>query len=136
MNTVDKETAEIEFNRFAEAMDLDIDTDDMNEEDKNAFNRQKKRILRAIERGSLVINDGGEAVFTPSNPKSGYSEPLTFHERTGASLMAMDNKKKNHDVAKTYAVLADMCKVNQSVFAKLAGSDIKLCESLFSVLMD
>lgn len=136
MNVVDKETAEHEFDRFIEMMDLDLDTADMDQEDLNAFNKQKRRILRALEKGTLVINDNGEAVYTPANPKSGYKEPITFHERTGASLMAMDNKKKNHDVAKTYAVLAEMCKVNQKVFASLVGTDVKVCEALFALLMD
>jgi len=135
-NVIDKETALKEFDRFIEDMDLDLDTADMDQEDLNAFNRQKKRIIRAIEKGSLVINENGEAVYTPANPKSKHTEAITFHERTGASLMAMDTKKKNHDVAKTYAVLADMCKVHQNVFAGLVGTDVKVCEALFALLMD
>jgi hypothetical protein len=130
------EVAEQEFDRFAEDMDLDLDVSKMDEDDKTAFEKQKRRILRAIQKGSLVINDDGEAVYTPSHPRSGYTEPLTFHERTGASLMAMDGKKKGHDVAKTYAVLADMCKVHQRVFAGLVGTDVKTCEALFALLMD
>ena len=136
MNVVDKETAKVEFDRFVELMDLDLDTSDMDADDLTGFNKQKRRIITAIERGSLVINEDGEAVFTPANVKSKYNEPLTFHERTGASLMAMDGKKKGHDVAKTYAVLADMCRVNQKVFAGLVGNDVKVCEALFSLLMD
>ena len=50
--------------------------------------------------------------------------------------MAMDGKKKGHDVKKTYAVMADMCKVHPNVFAGLAGSDIKVCEAIFALLMD
>ena len=136
MNVVDKETAKVEFDRFVELMDLDLDTSDMDADDLTGFNKQKRRIITAIERGSLVINEDGEAVFTPANAKSKYNEPLTFHERTGASLKAMDGKKKGHDVAKTYAVLADMCRVNQKVFAGLVGTDVKVCEALFSLLMD
>lgn len=133
---IDTETAEHEFDRFVEAMDLDLDTSQMDQEDYNAFMKQKRRIIRAMEKGSLVINENGEAVYTPSNHKSKYTDPITFHERTGASLMAMDTKKKNHDVAKTYAVLAEMCKVHQNVFAGLVGNDVKVCESLFALLMD
>ena len=50
--------------------------------------------------------------------------------------MAMDGKKKNYDVSKTYAVLADMCQVHQKVFAGLVGTDVKVCEALFALLMD
>lgn len=136
MNKIDNDTAQAEFDRFVDAMDLDLDTADMDVEDLTAFKKQKSKIVRAIEKGSLVINDNGEAVYTPGNPKSKYSDPITFHERTGASLMAMDTKKKNHDVAKTYAVMGDMCNVHQNVFAGLVGNDVKVCEAIFAVLMD
>lgn len=135
-NPVVREVAEADFDRFVDCMDLDIDPTEMDAEDRTAFDRQKSRIVRTIEKGHLVINDNGEAVYTPFNPRSKHTEAITFHERTGASLMAMDGKKKNHDVAKTYAVMADMCKVHQSVFAGLVGTDVKVCEALFALLMD
>jgi hypothetical protein len=133
---INKETAEIEFDKFVECMDLDVDTVDMDAEDLTAFNKQKSRIIRAIMRGQLIFNDNGEAVYTPSNKRSKHTDPITFRERSGASLMAMDGKKKGHDVRKTYAVMADMCGIHQNVFAGLVGSDVKTCEALFALLMD
>ncbi len=133
---IDAETAAVEFDRFVDAMDLDLDTRDMDSEDKTALNKQKSRVIRAIQQGSLVVNDSGEAAYTPCRPGSKHSDPIVFHERTGASLMAMDGKKKNHDVSKTYAVMADMCRVHPSVFAGLVGTDVKVCEALFALLMD
>ena len=135
-NPVALEVAEAEFDRFADKMDLDLDTSLMDAEDLGQFAKQKRRILRAMERGDLTVNEGGEAVYTPSNARSKHSDPITFHERTGASLMAMDGKKKGHDVAKTYAVMSDMCRVHPNVFAGLAGNDAKVCEALFALLMD
>lgn len=135
-NKVATEVAEAEFDRFVEAMDLDLDTAGMDAEDLTQHNKLKARIIRAVEKGTLVFNEDGEAVYTPQHRRSKHNDPITFHERTGASLMAMDGKKKGHDVAKTYAVLADMCKVHPSVFAGLVGSDVKVCEALFALLMD
>lgn len=131
-----KEVAEKEFDRFAEKMDLDLDTSVMDEEDLTAFTKQKSRVVRAIERGHLVINENGEAVYTPYRAASLHKEPITFHERTGASIMAMDGKKKGHDAAKMYAILADICREHPKTFAGLAGEDIKICEALFAFLMD
>lgn len=130
------EAAEAEFERFVDAMDLDLDTEGMDSDDLNNFNKQKRRIIRSMQAGALIINENGEAVYCPQHPNSKYKEAITFHERTGASLMAMDGKKKNHDVAKTYAIMADMCKVHPGVFAGLTGSDVKICEALFLLLMD
>jgi len=39
---IDKETAESEFKRFTEMMDLDLDTAEMDVEDTNAFRQTKK----------------------------------------------------------------------------------------------
>lgn len=133
---VNIETATQEFDKWAEDMDLDLDVADMDAEDLTAFNKQKRKIIKAVTIGSLTFSEEGEAVYTPSNPKSKRQEPITFYERTGASLMAMDGKKKNQDVSKTFAVMGDMCKVHPSIFAGLAGIDGKVCEALFSLLMD
>ncbi len=133
---VAKEVAEQEFEKFVEAMDLDVDTTDMDAEDLTAFNKQKNRIVRAIMKGSLTFNENGEAVYTIVNKRSKHTDAITFRERSGASLMAMDSKKKGQDVRKTYAVLADMCNVHPSVFAGLVGIDVKICEALFALLMD
>ena len=130
------EVAEAEFERFAGSMDINVDTTKLDQEDLTAFTKIKDRVVRAMQRGSLVINDNGEAVYTPQRPGSKSKDAITFHERTGASLMAMDGKKKGHDVAKTYAILADMCRVHPSTFAGLSGQDIKVCEGLFALLMD
>lgn len=135
-NKIALEAAELEFDRFIDAMDILVDTAKLDAEDLTGYNKQRDRLLNAVCAGDLVFNEDGEAVYTPSHKRSKHTEPLTFHERTGASLMAMDGKKKNHDVAKTYAILGDMCKVHPNVFAGLVGRDVKVCEALFALLMD
>jgi hypothetical protein len=136
MNKINLEVAQAEFDRFVESMGLLLDTSTMDVEDKTAFDKQKIRILDAMVSGHLVVNDDGEAVYTPFRPTSGHKEPITFHERTGASVLAMDGKKKGHEMAKTYAIMAEMCKVHPSTFSRLAGPDIKTCEAVYALLMD
>ena len=128
------EIAESEFQRFCDEMDLDVDTEVMDAEDKTAFEKIKRRIIKAMQSGALVINENGEAVYTPQ--RSDYTDPITFHERTGNSALAMDGKKKNEDARKTYAVMGDICKVHPGIFSKLRGTDIKICEGIFTLLMD
>lgn len=130
---INRESAELEFNRFTDSMDLDVDESFMDESDLTSFSKQKRRIMSAICNGSLVINDNGEPVYSPKNSDI---DPLTFHERTGASILTMDKKKKNHDVAKTYAIMAELTKTHPSTFAKMIGVDIKICEAIFALLMD
>lgn len=134
--TVAKEVAEAEFDRFVESMDLDLDETSMDAEDSTAFNKQKSRIIRAMQAGALVVNSDGEAAYVPQHPRSKYKELITFRERTGASLIATDGKKKNQDAAKTYAIMADITGLHPGVFAGLVGSDIKVCEAIYALLMD
>lgn len=129
----DKVAAEVasqEFERWIDAMDLEVEG--LTGENLESFNLQRSRVERAIRRGSLVINDEGEAVYTPQKTEM---DPITFRERTGASLMAADRTKRDHNVAKMYAILGDMTKLHPSTFAKLKGVDIKICEAMFALLM-
>lgn len=134
MEKVDIETAELELERFAEAMDLDLDADGLDDDDRTQLEKMKRRFMRGIQNGSLVVNDSGEAIYTPQ--KSSYQEPIHFHERTGATVLASDGFKKGKDMAKTYAAMADLCRIPSKVFANLRGIDIKMCETIFALLMD
>jgi len=129
------EVAEQDFERFADAMDLDLDETKMSEEDLSSFRPQKERLLRAISNGHLIFNDEGEPIYTPYRKASKSKEPITFHERTGADLMALDSGKKGQDVKKMMNMMASMCRTHPKTFAGLAGEDIKVCEALFTLLM-
>ena len=128
------EAAQADFDRFVEANAIDDELEDMDTEDRAAFKKQRKRMLTALGDGSLVINDEGEAVYTPKNSADG--APIHFRERTGASLMASDRHGKGKDVAKTYAIMADMTQETPKRFALLKGVDIKVCEAIYALLMD
>lgn len=128
-----KEVAEQEFTRFVEAMDLDVNPVDMDAEDKKGFEQQKDRIISAIQSGALVINDDGEPVFTPQRTKG--ADAITFHEPTGASLMAMDRKKKTEDIGKLYASMGEITKTHASTFSKMKMPDLKVCMAITTLFL-
>jgi hypothetical protein len=131
-----KEVAEQEFERWGEAMDLDFNVSAMLKEDSVEFERMKAKIVKALMRGSLIIDDCGRAVYTPTNPESGHKDPITFKERTGAMIMAIDRFKKNQQAAAGYAMMAELCGLPPKTFAGLVGFDIKVCEAMFALLME
>jgi len=133
-NKVSQEVAEAEFDRFCEEMDIENDESVLDEEDLTQWLKGKRRLVKAMMNGSLVINENGEAVYTPQ--KSGDIAPLTFHESTVADLMVMDGKKKGHDVRKTIGVIAAMTKTTPATLSKLRGVDSKVMLALFALLMD
>ncbi len=128
-----KEVAEQEFNRFVDSMDLDVDPADMDEDDRKGFTQQKDRVIAAIQSGALVIKDSGEPVFTPQRTND--ADAITFHEPTGASLMAMDRKKKTEDIGKLYAAMGDITKTHANVFSKMKMADLKVCMAITTLFL-
>lgn len=127
------EFAESEFNRFIDTMDLDIVIETLDDEDSQAFEQNKQRIIRAICVGSLIVNDRGEPVFTPQVSKR--TEPLTFHEPGGASLMAMDGRKKGHDVKKLFSVMGEMTRTNVQTFSNMEMRDLNICMAVTNLFL-
>lgn len=119
------EVAEQEFNRFCEAMDLDVDPAGMDDDDKALFVDSKRRLVKAIRGGSLTIDEKGQPVFTPS-----VGSPIVFGEPIGEQLMAGDAKKASHSHARLFAVLAEITKNPESRFRKMANRDLKVCKAL------
>ena len=132
-NKVEREVAEAEFDRFAELMDIEVDTADMDEEDKKGFLEQRERIVKAVMSGALHVNESGEPVFTPT--RTADATALTFHEPTGATLMAMDRKKRTEDVGKLFTTMADMTKQPAHAFSKMKMSDLKVCMAITTLFL-
>jgi len=127
------EVAEQEFARWAEAMDLDFEPRGWTDDDKQAFTNRKNRLVRAIEKGHLVVDTEGRMVFTPQ--ASPERDPITFNEPKGATLMAMDKKKAGAQHEKEYSVLAEMSGENAIRFANMQLRDLKICDAILSLFL-
>lgn len=132
-DVVAKEVAEAEFLRFVDAMDLDVEPSDMDEDDLKGFNQQKNRIISAIQSGSLVVSDKGEPIYTPQRTND--AQAITFYEATGSALMAMDRKKKTEDIGKLYAAMGEITKTHANVFSKMKMSDLKICMAITTLFL-
>lgn len=123
------EVAESEFLRFCEAMDLDTEPKG-DDEDLRSYMDCKRRIVGAIVDGRMVVDEHGQPVFSPSDGGG-----ITFYEPDGSALLAMDQKKQNHNVAKSYAVLAAMTKQPAMRFAKMKNRDLKICQAVMALFL-
>jgi hypothetical protein len=130
---VSKDMAETDFNRFVELMDLDTDTNGMNDEEKVSFEQQRGRIISAMMKGALAINDEGEPVFTPQRSKN--KEPITFREPDGSALQAMDSKKKTEDIGKLYASMGAITGQPIKTFSAMKMADLKICIALVTLFL-
>ena len=120
--TIDKETAEQEFQTWADAWEIDTEVENMNEEEREDYEGQKVKILRAMRFGRMCYEqEADRLVYTGAY----MDDPLPIVRPKGAGLMEMDRYKDREGVHKTYAVLGTMTKKNAAFFAKLDGIDLK-----------
>lgn len=127
------EVAEAEFCRWAESMDLNLDPRGWDDEDKKSFHDAKFKLVAAIEAGNLVVDEKGRMVYTPRSTES--REPLVFNEPTGGHMMSMDQKKKGHDMAKLFGIMAEMTGQNIQVFTAMKSRDLKVCQSIVALFL-
>jgi CHASE1-domain containing sensor protein len=129
------EVAEQEFARFLEAMDLaeKCDAKGLDVEDAKSLTDVKRTIISAMERGNLVVDDKGQPVYTP---KAGDNRnPITFHEPTGADLMAIDQAKKSEDMKRAFQLLGAVTGETPARFAKMLNRDIVVCQAIFALFL-
>jgi len=129
-DVVADDVAEREFERFVDAMDLDVEPAGMDEEDRRDFASQRRVFLRAVKAGRLTVDEKGQPVY---QPKTG--EPLTFREPDGAGLMEMDRAKEGKDVKKAYHLLGAMTQTGPKRFANMKNRDLKVCQAILAFFL-
>jgi hypothetical protein len=130
---VSEEAAEHEFNRFCETWDLDVDPAGMDEDDKKSLTIAKRRFVRAVMDGRMVVDESGCPTYTPrysSNPTS-----FTFSEPSGAAILEADKFKKNADVAKTFGVMSGITGRPVKSFSALKKRDLDVVMAIFNLFM-
>lgn len=132
-NTVSKDMAFSEFERFTTAMDLDVDIAEMDQDDVKTFKEVRDQLIKSMMRGNLVIDEKGQPVFTPSGMPE--ANALTFHEPTGGTLMSMDRRKVGEDISKMVIVMTEMCKTTDKVFSSMPNRDFKVCSAIVAVFL-
>lgn len=129
-SAVAREVAEAEFERFLDAMDLKIGLVDLDDEDKASLAAARSRIVGEIVRGRVVVDEDGQPRFTTSE-----GHEVVFYEPKGSTFMAADKRKDGHNIAKMYAILAEMTRESPARFANMKGRDIKTCQAILLLFL-
>jgi len=127
---LDLETAENEFDRFCENQRIDIDVDELEPDDLKAYEQHKRKIIKAIRKGLLVINDENQAVLTTD------VHTFVFKQPKGSALLAMDRAKKGEDMKSMYNLMADICQCAPAFFSKIDGVDVNVCLAITTLFLD
>lgn len=132
-DAVSLEMAQMELQRFADAMDLDIDAEGLPDDERKGLEDAKRKFVRAVQCGTLIVDDEGRPVFTPRRSEN--KTPLVFHEPEGHTLLESDKAKASADVQKLYRVLGQVTKTTPARFADLKLADIQVCSAIVSLFM-
>lgn len=127
---VARDAAEAEFQLFVEANDIDVSPEGWDADDRKSFEETKARIVHAIEVGRLALEDGGLLTFQTRDGKT-----LTFKRPNGAALMAMDQSKDGHNVAKMFGTMAAMSKSSAVTFSAMDIGDLKVCQAITTLFL-
>ncbi len=128
------EVVEKEFERFAAEWDIDSNSAGMSDEDRESFEPHKKRIVRGIQEGYIVIGDDGDPTYTLRKPK-GETTTITFYVPSGAAYMEMDKYKDRQLVHKMNAFMGSMTKQAPAFFSNMDGRDLKVCQAVVALFM-
>lgn len=123
--TVDEETAIIEFDRFIEIWEIDGDTAAMDEESREGFEDHKRKLVRGIMRGAILIDGEGLVTIRLKHTTQLELESITLKIPTGEALLRWDKYKDRQNVHKLNALLGAMCGQPPVIFAKMDARDLK-----------
>ncbi len=125
--SVDEATADAEFLRFIDAMDIDLATGHMSRQDKDDLIRNKRKFVRAVMMGKLVVNDAGEPVLTTVDGKT-----FTFREPMGSDMKAIESVsgREGGEITQTFKYLGSLTGTSAGAFSSMKKRDFVVCEAI------
>ncbi len=130
------EAAEAEFERFTDAWRIDTDMSGLDEEGAQSFHSTKRRLMVAIQRGVLTVDESGETlVLTLEFPNDNGVDRLTMKPATGAALKKWDRFKERQQVEKINATMGDVCKCSPAVFTQMDLRDLKTVQAVTTLFL-
>jgi len=127
--SVDRETAERDFDRMVAAMRVMMKSfgDENEQRDKEA---DREAIIYQIMLGNASVDDEGRLSYT-----TGEGDTLTFKKPKGAAMAAIDRVKETKKVAQGYAILAELTGKAPVFFVNLDQYDVNVCLAVMTLFL-
>lgn len=135
MDKISKDAAEHEFGRLVDSWELDGDTSSMDDEDRDSFEALKRRVVLAICKGRLSIEDDGTVSYELLAPKVPDVPALSFRVPTGSAVLSWDKYKERQSIHKLNAFMGEMSGQSPAVFASMDGRDLKIVQALAQLFL-
>lgn len=131
---ISEEVAEDTFNLLLDYYDLDPEDFD-SESQLTVFNVAKRRIVKAIRRGDVEVNnDDGIRVMQHLRCTSS-DETLEYAELTGKNKLAMEKDKDQEGYGRIYALVGSMTSKGKHGISQLRGKDLSVMECLGAIFL-
>jgi len=127
--------AEAEFERFADAWELDTEIGTMPEEDAESFKTQKRKVLAMIKRDRAVVNEGGDIVYQLKRPVGRLKE-ITLETGAGASYWGMDKARGEKYIGKLNHYICDAVGIANSELLKMSSIDTKFLYGVYGLFLN
>ena len=124
------EMAELEFERFVEVWDLDGEVAEMEEEDRVSFNGLKRKLMRVLISGDLVVNEDATLTYCLRYPTLDSLKELKFEIPKGDAMVSWDKFKDRQNIAKLNSFIGSMTRQSPAIFAAVDGRDLKICQAV------
>lgn len=126
MNKISKEVAVSDFELWAEHVSIDTSVADMEPEDRDAFEKTKRSIIKRIMAGSVYLNDSLDLVMKVR----GTEREITFPEPK-ADILSARLKNDSDDQAQR-RMLAHWVGVEPKFFSGIPLKEFVFCGELFT----
>lgn len=124
------DVCEKEFLRMCVKRRIDTDEAAMLKGDQRFFAACKKVFVKAMASKQLVIGEDGNPEFTPPG-----GTKLTFHQTTGAILMAQDGFGPYDDIARVTSIATALTGSAPGAISKLHGVDFAVVSDVTNFLI-
>ncbi len=134
--TISKEQAELEFDNWREACDIDFDLSELSDEQQALIAGTKRRFIKAMCAGRLEVNDD-ELLYTISEKSpEGFAGKQIKIKNPGARLrLAMDGFKENQQAEKEIAGMSAITGQDVGFFRRVYTTDFNLIEGIMALFM-
>lgn len=134
--TISSETAERDFNSWCEAVGIEFDAAEANEEEVKDFARLKKTIVKAIQERRCVV-DGDSLEYTLGNYETDFMNHKTVKiaPPTGKLFLGMDGYKDTQQMHKLYGAMSALSGLDVGVFSKMKIVDWKFFQAVLVLFL-
>ena len=133
MKQIPLAVAEAEFLRLADAWDIDVDTSAMDEADLEGFEPLRKKFIKHLSEGRLVVSEEGDQL--TQTLKFGDKIELVYKVPTGAASYTLDKHKDGQNQRKVFSYLAAMSGQPEKYFSNMDARDEKVAKNIFLFFM-